>query len=287
MGNTGCCNGVNLHNCVDNNFQVGPYISKEDQQQTSSQRYLMGESSSVHPQGSSTTFEQPFESSAHFITPAVSNLHAGSHPYNLAKPSKGYQGGPLANPRGDFDFSFPHSSLAVIPTMRALLVAYPLKPHLSAEGVELISEEIDKGETVYRYFGESKDGVAKHGRGQYYVLPDNTFYSGHFSNNLPEGFFQIYYGSGDYFEGTMSQGELSKGRLVSKSGEIYEGEFRQGKRHGQGAIYYLDGSYKMGKFHNGKPVGTLIEVDSSGQRKTVEASIQRSNPEFQSSIVYH
>lgn len=70
-------------------------------------------------------------------------------------------------------------------------------------------------------------------------------------------------GNGDLFSGLSDAvtGEPVEGRLTDgKSGEIYEGPFVRGRRHGEGGhSTRLDGSKFFGSFRNGDPYeGTLI-----------------------------
>jgi hypothetical protein len=50
------------------------------------------------------------------------------------------------------------------------------------------------------------------------------------------------------------------------SGDVYAGEWKVGKYHGQGTIEYLDGTKYVGKWKEGLPNGKGILTDSSGNK---------------------
>jgi hypothetical protein len=93
-----------------------------------------------------------------------------------------------------------------------------------------------------RYKGEWKDGVP-YGKGTKEVFEANScgqprcwsIIEGSFVNGVAEG----------YCKQTYMQ-EEGKDRP-----ELYEGEFHNGKHHGQGVYYYDDGTYHKGSFKDG------------------------------------
>ena len=73
----------------------------------------------------------------------------------------------------------------------------------------------------------------------------------------------LHFPTGELFSGHIhsSTGELVCGRCTStQSMEVYEGSFRNGKRHGEGVCLKMDGSGKfLGRYKNGQmKEGTLI-----------------------------
>ena len=74
--------------------------------------------------------------------------------------------------------------------------------------------------------------------------------------------YGIYYGKhtgpdGDVYEGQWRDGKLhGQGKLTSLSGEVvYEGEWRDGKFHGQGKMKWSNGRVYEGEFQDGKRHG--------------------------------
>ena len=53
-------------------------------------------------------------------------------------------------------------------------------------------------------------------------------------------------------------GQMVTGKLTFKNGDIYEGDFRNGKRTGKGIFYWKDGNVYKGDFVNGKRSGKGI-----------------------------
>jgi len=64
------------------------------------------------------------------------------------------------------------------------------------------------------------------------------------------------YFNGDKYEGEFKDGKRhGQGTYTFKDGRIYVGEFKDGASHGQGTIKYKDGSMYVGEFKDGKRHG--------------------------------
>ena len=93
-----------------------------------------------------------------------------------------------------------------------------------------------------RYKGEWKGGVP-HGKGTKEVFEADScgqprcwsIIEGSFVNGCAEGYCKQTY----------------KKEAGGDGQELYEGEFHNGKHHGQGAYYYEDGTYHKGSFKEG------------------------------------
>lgn len=73
------------------------------------------------------------------------------------------------------------------------------------------------------------------------------------------------YKSGDIYEGEFLDGKRhGTGKIVYASGDVYEGEFAQNKRHGTGAVQYTDGRSYTGEWKDGQISGTGKFVYASG-----------------------
>ena len=47
--------------------------------------------------------------------------------------------------------------------------------------------------------------------------------------------------NGNICDGLWEKGEMTKGKMTYKNGEIYEGEWAEGKKHGKGKFIYENG----------------------------------------------
>ena len=72
-------------------------------------------------------------------------------------------------------------------------------------------------------------------------------------------FKTIRYADG-YYEGEVLKGtEIRHGRGLWIGECLYEGYWRNDKRHGKGLFIFDDGNYTLGDFRDGKPYGEQIE----------------------------
>ncbi len=76
----------------------------------------------------------------------------------------------------------------------------------------------------------------------------------------PHGHFGVaVFDCGDVYEGAFVDGlRHGHGNFRLASGQTYEGEFVRSKPHGHGAISYPDGSMRQGAFRNGRPHGPSV-----------------------------
>ena len=117
------------------------------------------------------------------------------------------------------------------------------------------------------YEGEWKDRL-RHGKGTYkyggtYNDGENRdVYKGEWKDNSRHGKGKLIYKDGSFYEGTWEDGMPRHGKGTYKYGgtynygenrDVYEGEFRDGKFHGQGKLIYKDGSVYEGTWENGMP----------------------------------
>ncbi len=68
------------------------------------------------------------------------------------------------------------------------------------------------------------------------------------------GVYKATHANGDMFEGSFSEGDRAKGKLIKKNGEMFEGDF-QGDEILKGTYTYSDGRKYSGDFVSGKPQG--------------------------------
>jgi hypothetical protein len=80
-------------------------------------------------------------------------------------------------------------------------------------------------------------------------------------NNKCEGFGELYYASGEIYEGYYANNKREgHGILKYVNGKRYEGNFVKDKKEGDGVEYNKDGTIKRkGEWKEGKFVGTKLE----------------------------
>lgn len=87
---------------------------------------------------------------------------------------------------------------------------------------------------------------------------------------IEEGFLRFGYGvktysDGSVYEGNFLNGERSGfGKCVKPSGNTYEGEWKNDRRHGKGVEWYSDGSTYKGNFVDGRKHGLGIYRNPEG-----------------------
>ncbi len=82
-----------------------------------------------------------------------------------------------------------------------------------------------------------------------------------FTVNQPKRTYgRINFEDGSVYEGEKSlSGQMDgHGTLRSSNGNVYEGDFKEGKRHGKGVLTYADGDVYKGEFYLGKRHGKGI-----------------------------
>ena len=106
------------------------------------------------------------------------------------------------------------------------------------------------------YHGDWKDGKA-HGKGVYVSKESGTLYDGDWVQDEQHGFGVEMFKHGQVrYEGEYRQGaKTGKGKFMTAAGHVYEGEFLDGKFHGQGRYYNADkkrtyiGTFKNNTIH--------------------------------------
>lgn len=72
--------------------------------------------------------------------------------------------------------------------------------------------------------------------------------------------------NGDVFNGQFNQGKRNgQGSYTWASGSNYTGEWKDGKRHGKGTYLYANGDKYVGSFENDKRHGTGIYTYKNGE----------------------
>jgi hypothetical protein len=89
-------------------------------------------------------------------------------------------------------------------------------------------------------------------------------YTGEFKKGMREG-LGTYSSRGDTFDGIWKDEAAVDGVYTYSNGDIYSGEFKNGRHHGKGTLTFADGSVYSGEFKNGRHhgKGTLTFADGS------------------------
>jgi hypothetical protein len=95
-------------------------------------------------------------------------------------------------------------------------------------------------------------------------LPDGSIYSGSLKDGRFYGYAKQVWSNGDIFEGEYLNGKYNgSGKLTTKF-YIYEGQFKDGLINGKGMITYRNGIVYQGQFLNGLYDGIGSLTDAAG-----------------------
>ena len=106
-----------------------------------------------------------------------------------------------------------------------------------------------KGTMKYRHAGRSYSGdwVMGHWHGKGIIRNAGVeVYEGDVVNDLKEGEGKLTYSDGRVLTGTFQKDECIKGLLQFPDGSRYDGELKNGKRHGYGTYKFADGGMYVG-----------------------------------------
>jgi hypothetical protein len=96
----------------------------------------------------------------------------------------------------------------------------------------------------------------KHGRG-IQIWEDGTKYLGYHKNNKANVKGKLFHPDGDIYDGEWLDGKAeNKGVYISNfDNSYYSGMWKQDKQHGHGEEYWQDGSKYEGEYYYGKKTG--------------------------------
>ena len=118
--------------------------------------------------------------------------------------------------------------------------------YLEASRKHLANGNKEKAESCYRIYTKMT--------GKKDATLEKAFYGSAQSGNV--GSITINYPNGDHYEGETKDGKRhGKGTMIYSNGDRYEGQWKDGKRHGQGTYFYASGGQKAGQWSEGKFVG--------------------------------
>lgn len=129
-----------------------------------------------------------------------------------------------------------------------------------------------EGKGIYKFYDPKKDkytqvyeGDFQHGvregKGKM-TYANHDVYVGIWQNNQRTGEGICWLGNGNIFQGLWKFGQMVRGVYRCESGEIYDGEIKEGKYNGYGKLFYTNGSWFEGTFADNKPFkGMKFTVD--------------------------
>ncbi|KAI3364892.1 hypothetical protein L3Q82_001075 [Scortum barcoo] len=110
----------------------------------------------------------------------------------------------------------------------------------------------DEHSKLGEYEGDRNEAGERHGVGKA-VLPNGDVYQGQYENGKRQG--------------QLSETVLShRGRIASRSGARYIGDYYQNMKHGQGTFYYPDGSRYEGSWVEGLRQGHGVYTYPNGDK---------------------
>lgn len=105
--------------------------------------------------------------------------------------------------------------------------------------------------------------MVKHGKGQ--LINSVGKYKGDFRSDLYHGRGHMHFKNGDVYNGEWSEGKMHGRGSLCWDGQEYDGHFFKGRKTGLGKIVYADGTSYVGEWRedqrHGK--GKLISADES------------------------
>ena len=128
------------------------------------------------------------------------------------------------------------------------------------DGNGILSSDDNK----YLYNGEWKDGV-KHGKGQ--LITEKIKYSGKFENDQFSGRGILCDDKGNIYEGDFLNGKFEGyGHYKMSNGDNYIGEFKNGLFDGKGQLTDKNGNVFDGDFVKGKKEGFGVIITNKGEK---------------------
>jgi hypothetical protein len=146
------------------------------------------------------------------------------------------QNGPVLVKFKDFDPAL--YSESIVPFCEQSLTVYKTYPN---------------GDT---YHGQVKSNGLKRGYGML-KRANNDVYIGFFRDDQIDGKGFMKYANGDSYEGEFLTNEREGWGIYicAKTGAVYDGEWKEGKKHGKGKCQYADRGDYIGSWENGKRHG--------------------------------
>lgn len=136
------------------------------------------------------------------------------------------------------------------------------------------------GQGIYRFYDADKDKYTSEYEGSFSknvmngqgkrVYSDKTVYIGTWQNGMRTGNGASWFADGSYFYGLWKFDKMLRGVLHLSSGDIYDGEFKDGKFNGFGKFFWKkNGALFEGLFKDGNPFKG-VKVHPEGYIEYVE-----------------
>jgi len=132
-----------------------------------------------------------------------------------------------------------------------------------AEG-EATAQSIMSSKEECHYEGKMLD-FKPNGLGRMVYISRGETYNGDWWKGMRHGKGEHDYSDGRYASGHFMFDRFRKGEMNYPEGDIYEGEFKDDKKHGKGTYTWNDGSKYTGDWKNGKRDGNGTFTSSNGR----------------------
>ena len=91
---------------------------------------------------------------------------------------------------------------------------------------------------------------------------NQDLYNGEYKDGLYHGQGTYTHSNGDIFEGEWKEGKRHQGTYTHSNGDLYEGDWKEGKRHGHGTYIESEGDKYVGGWKEGKKHGQGTYIGS-------------------------
>ena len=95
---------------------------------------------------------------------------------------------------------------------------------------------------------------------------NQDLYNGEYKDGLYHGQGTYTHSNGDIFEGEWKEGKRHQGTYTHSNGDIYEGDWKEGKRHGHGTYIESEGDKYVGEWKNAKRHGQGTQTSPDGTK---------------------
>ena len=129
------------------------------------------------------------------------------------------------------------------------------------------------GSFTKKYKGEFSKCL-RHGKGCM-IYEDFSKYQGNWQNNQRTGHGVCWFANGDRFLGIWKFDQMLRGVYsIAESGDLYDGEIKDGVFEGCGKYYWKSGNLFEGTFMRGKPHNGILILSDGKMTEIVEGEVR-------------